>query len=118
MGPDVSVRRRWFASLAVALALAMLVAGLTILSGRMGPAAFGLYWLVCLLATATAMVAALRELRTLQQRNREEQRRLFEATLQQIAHEAQTRAQRRATGPSPGASSRTEPRGSVSRGDA
>jgi type VI protein secretion system component VasK len=115
MSLDVSVRRRWFGTLAVALALVMLVAGLTVLSGRLGPLAFSLYWLLCLLATALAIVVAFRDLRALQRRNLEEQRRLFEATLEQIADEARTKAQRAPTNPNGSAPPRTGGRGTVPR---
>ncbi len=91
---DISVRRRCFGALAVALALAMVIAGLTVLSGRLGPLEFALYWLVCALSTGLGIVAAFRDLRALQRQNLEEQQRLFKATLDQIADEARTRAQR------------------------
>ena len=63
MALDVTVRRRWFGALVVAVALAMLVAGQTILCGRLKPVEFVVYWLVCLVLTGLAIVAAFRDLR-------------------------------------------------------
>ena len=82
----------------------MLIAGLTVLSGRLGPLEFSLYWLGCLLATGLAIVAAFRELRALQRQSLEEQHRLFQATLEQIAREARTKAQHGQPGPGRAAS--------------
>ncbi|HXP60515.1 MAG TPA: hypothetical protein VN829_08495 [Dongiaceae bacterium] len=88
---DAAVRRRWFGALFVVLALAMLITGQTVLSGRLNPLAFMLYWLVCVGLTGLAMVLAIRDLRALQRRNLEEQRRLFQATLEQAANEARAK---------------------------
>jgi type VI protein secretion system component VasK len=94
MASDVTARRRWFGALLVAVAMAMLIAGQTLLSERLDPLEFMVYWLVCLGLTGWAMVVAFRDLRALRRRNLEEQRHLFHATLEQIAHEARTKAQR------------------------
>jgi hypothetical protein len=91
MGLDAAVRGRWLGALFVALALAMLIAGQTVLSERLSPLEFMVYWLVCAVLTGLAMVAALRDLRALQRRNLEEQRRLFHATLEQAANEARAK---------------------------
>jgi hypothetical protein len=92
MASDATARRRGFGALLVAVALAMLIAGQTVLSGRLNPLEFMVYWLVCLLLTGAAIVAAFLDLRALQRRNLHEQRRLFQATLEQIANEARTKA--------------------------
>jgi hypothetical protein len=92
MALDATARRRVVGALLVALALAMLIAGQTVLSGRLNPWGFMLYWLVCLVLTGGAMVTAFRDLRAIQQTNLREQRRLFHATLEQIAKEARTKA--------------------------
>jgi len=94
MALDVTARRRWFGALLVAVALAMLIAGQTMLSERLAPLEFMVYWLVCLVLTAVAIVVAFRDLRALQRQNLHEQRRLFHATLEQIANEARTKARR------------------------
>jgi hypothetical protein len=89
MAYDSTVRRRWLAALLLAGAVAMLAAGETLLKNRLGPAAFFGYWLVCLALTFQAMVLALREVRALQERSREEQRKLIEATLKEIQTQAE-----------------------------
>jgi type VI protein secretion system component VasK len=106
MALDVTARRRWFGALLVAAALAMLIAGQTVLSERLGPLEFMVYWLICLALTAVAIVVAFRDLRALQRQNLREQRHLFQATLEQIANEARTKAQRQNRGRPGGTSSR------------
>jgi peptidoglycan/LPS O-acetylase OafA/YrhL len=100
MALDATARRRWFGALVLAVALAMLIAGQTVLRGRLNALEFMFYWLVCLVLTALAIVVALRDLRALRRRNLEEQRNLFQATLKQIATEARARP-RRQDPPSP-----------------
>ena len=52
-------RRRWVGSLAVIGALAMLVVGLTLLAGRMGPLGFVTYWMLCFALVCVALLMAL-----------------------------------------------------------
>jgi len=85
---DATARRRWFGGLVLLGALAMLVCGETVLKGRLQPVAFLVYWLVCVLLTGLALVAAIRDLRHVQYRIRQEQRELLESTLKQIEAEA------------------------------
>ena len=94
MALDATARRRLFGALVLALALAMLIAGETVLRGRLNALEFMFYWLVCLVLTGLAIVVALRDLRALRRRNLEEQRNLFQATLKQIATEARARPRR------------------------
>jgi hypothetical protein len=72
----------------------MLIAGQTVLSGRLSPWGFLVYWLICGVLTGAAMVVAIRDLRAIRRRNIEEQRRLFHTTLEQIAQDARVRASR------------------------
>jgi hypothetical protein len=106
MALDAAARRRLAGGLLVALALAMLVAGQTVLSGRLSPVEFMVYWLVCLLLTGAAIVAAFLDLRAIQRRNLREQRLLFHSTLEQIASQAKAKAP-----PKGGPESRTAARG-------
>ncbi|MGA2864337.1 MAG: hypothetical protein ABSF95_07600 [Verrucomicrobiota bacterium] len=94
MALDATARRRWFGALVLAVALAMLIAGQTVLRGGLSALGFMFYWLVCLVLTGLAIVVALRDLRALRRRNLEEQRNLFQATLKQIATEARTKPRR------------------------
>jgi hypothetical protein len=91
MSFDATERRRWFGGIVLAAALLMLLGGETILSGRLSPSAFFIYWLVCLLFTAVAMVVAFRDLRALQHRANQERRNLLETTLKTIENDKVSR---------------------------
>lgn len=85
---DATGRRRWIGALVLAVALAMLVGGETVLKGRLVERQSMLYWLVCLVLTGMAILVAFRDLRALQRRHLEEQRALFQATLKEITDDA------------------------------
>ena len=99
MGLDVAARRRWIGGLALAAALAMLVAGETVLKNHLRDIGFLIFWLVCFVFTGIAIVMAFLDARALQHRTRREQRDLFEATLRQIEKEARTRPPRKPATP-------------------
>ena len=88
MGLDVRARRRWFGAAALVGALGMLVAGETVLRGRLSVESFLLYWLVCFLLTGSAVFAAFLDVRALQREIRQEQRELLDVTLKKIEREA------------------------------
>jgi hypothetical protein len=93
MGIDASGRRRWFGAVILTLAMLMLIAGETILKGRLAGLSFLLYWLACFVLTGTAMLAAILDLRAVQRRTRDEQRVLLENALIEI--QTKNRAKRR-----------------------
>jgi membrane protein implicated in regulation of membrane protease activity len=95
MGFDATARRRWLGALALLAALAMLVAGDTALTERLGAVALLIYWLICFGLTGLAILAALLDVRALQRHSREEQRNLFHATLKDIETEARGKGQNR-----------------------
>jgi len=92
MGSDRTVRRRWLGGLLLAGALAMLVAGQTVLSGRLGVIGLAIYWLICLILACACMVIAFADVRALYSRTRREQRDLFEQTLKDIETSARAKA--------------------------
>src|SRR5690349_13195342 len=92
MGMDATARRRWFGAVVLFGAVAMLVCGQTVLQGRMQPWLLVIYWPICFILTGLAVVAALRDVRALQDRARQEQRDLLESTLKEIETEAKSRA--------------------------
>jgi len=92
MGMDATARRRWFGSLVLLGAVAMLVCGQTVLEGRLKPWLLVIYWPVCFLLTGLAVIAALRDVRALQNRARQDQRDLLESTLKEIETEARSKA--------------------------
>lgn len=69
----------------------MVVAGLTVLDGRLGPVAFVAYWLVCFVATAFAIVAAILDFRAVHEDARDEREALFTDTLVKIEQEKHSR---------------------------
>lgn len=85
-------RRRWFGALYLLAAIAMLVAGETVLKGRLSALAFVAYWLVCFIATVLAVCAALLDVRAVRLETREEQRALFESTVGKIQEEKARKA--------------------------
>jgi len=62
----------------------MLIAGETVLKGRLNNLAFVFYWLACMTITAIAIGAAFLDVRALQRRTRREQEDLLEATFKEI----------------------------------
>ena len=93
MGLDATTRRRLFGGLLLAAALAMLICGQTILENRLKQISFLIYWLICFVLTGLAAIVAVRDLRDLQRRTREQQKDLFESTLKDIEREARNRKQ-------------------------
>jgi len=84
-------RRRWFGGICLLAAVGMVVADELGLKGRLGPAAFLGYWLVCFLFTLLAIRAALAEMRSVRRRIRDEHKGLFEETLREISREREVR---------------------------
>jgi hypothetical protein len=111
MALESTVRRRWVVAVLLGGAVLMVLAGETLLKNRLSPAAFFGYWLVCLVLTCQAMLLALRELRAVQHRSREEQRQLIESTLKEIQAEAKTK-------PIPGPAANPPTRAGGSKGGA
>lgn len=95
MLPNASNRKRWGGGCALVAALMMLFCGETLLKGRLGDLAFVIYWMGCWALTSVAILLALLDARAVRQRTRQEQRELFETTLQQIQTEAKKRSHQR-----------------------
>lgn len=91
MALDATARRRWFGVIALAAALAMLVAGQTVLKEKLKNLAFVCYWLVCLGFTCLAILVALWDARALRRRTSREHCDHFEATLKEIETKARTK---------------------------
>ena len=94
MGLDATARRRWFGTIVLATALGMLIAGETVLNGRLKDLGFLIYWLACVGLTCLAMVVAFLDLRALGRRAREEHHQLLESTLNQIRSDARKKRRR------------------------
>jgi hypothetical protein len=76
---------------ALILALAMLVAGETVLKGRLDPSGFLIYWLVCFALTLVAIGVAFLDVRALQHVARKEQQELLQKTIGKVELEARER---------------------------
>ncbi len=83
--------RRWFGGLCLLTAVGMLVAGETVLEGRLSPIAFLSYWSTCFLVTALAATASLLEVAWVRTESRHEQRDLLEETLRKLESEKRRR---------------------------
>jgi hypothetical protein len=91
MGLDATRRRRWFGALVLIAALLMLIAGETVLQGRLKDLGFLIYWLVCFCLTCVAIFIAFLDVRALGLRTRREQHQLLETTLKKIQTDAQAK---------------------------
>jgi hypothetical protein len=91
MALDATARRRWFGGIVLTAALLMLVCGQTILQGQLTRLPFLIYWLVCFLLTGLAAITALRDLREVSRRTRQQHKDLLETTLKEIEREAHSK---------------------------
>jgi membrane protein implicated in regulation of membrane protease activity len=87
MGLDAVSRRRIVGCIFLTMAVLLLAAGETVLSG----VGFVLYWMACFICTGLAMVVAYLDLRAVQRQTREEQRELVKDTLKEIETDAKKR---------------------------
>jgi acid phosphatase family membrane protein YuiD len=69
----------------------MLIAGETVLKGRLQPLAFVTYWSGCFILTAIAACVAMIDASRVRAEQRENQRKLIESTLQDIEREKRFR---------------------------
>jgi Na+/melibiose symporter-like transporter len=92
MSMNLKTRRRWFGALCLLAAIAMLVAGETMLKGRLGALGFFAYWCLCFVATVLAIGVALLDVRAVREETKAAQRALFENTLQKIQEEKARKA--------------------------
>jgi hypothetical protein len=88
---DATARRRWFGALALLGAVGLLVAGETLLKGRLGELGFLFYWLACLALTCLAIFTAILDVRSLQRHARREQHELLDDTIKRIESDAKAR---------------------------
>jgi membrane protein implicated in regulation of membrane protease activity len=88
MGLDATARRRWFGAIVLTAALLMLIAGETVLQGRLKELGFLLYWALCFGFTCLSIIVAFLDVRALGRRTRQEQRDLLESTLKKIQRDA------------------------------
>jgi len=97
-GTTGETRRRRLGMISLAVAVLMLIAGETMLRNRLGTVAFVIFWLICLVFTGLAILAAYLDVSALRRRTQEEQRALLEKTLGEIARTKEMKA-RKGSGP-------------------
>ena len=91
MGSANDKRRRWCGAIFLLAALAMLVAGETVLRDRLGKIGFVVFWMACFVFTCLALLIALIDAAVVRRRAREEHRQFLEQTLQEIAREKEAK---------------------------
>jgi hypothetical protein len=91
MGMSATTRRRWIGAIVLTAALLMLIAGETVLQGRLKDLGFVLYWTLCFGFTCGAIVIAFLDVRALGLRTRKEQHDLLESTLKKIQTDARNK---------------------------
>lgn len=84
--------RRLLGLSALVAALAMLVAGQTVLQGRLAGVFFLIYWAACFIFTLLAMVMALRDAQAVRHQTQNEERALLHDTIREIISEAETKS--------------------------
>ncbi len=93
MAGNMIARRRRLGALLLLAAIAMLVAGQTVLKNRLQDLGFLLYWLGCFLLTGSAILVAYLDALALRQRSRREARELLQSTLNEIQSDARKKPQ-------------------------
>ena len=96
MGADATTRRRVIGAIFLLIAVAMLIAGDTLLKPSLKEIGYLVYWLICFVFTGLAILVAYLDVRALAQRSRREARDLIQSTLGKIETDARKKA------PSPG----------------
>jgi hypothetical protein len=91
MSINPRTRRRRFGVICIAVAIAMLIAGETVLKAKLSGVPLLCYWLACFVFTMLAVGVALLDAARVRQELRDEQRALVEDTLQEIERKKQSR---------------------------
>ncbi len=93
MNWNAKARRRWFGALCLLTAIAMLIAGETLLDEHLGGIWFVGYWFACFMFTILAICAAMLDARALRREIREEQNDLLKSTFSGIEEQKQSHRQ-------------------------
>jgi len=80
------------------IAVLMLILGETLLRSSLTKVPFVLYWMVCFVFTALAIVFAFLDVAGVQRQAREQQRELLEKTIHEIARQKEMKAGRPSAG--------------------
>lgn len=88
MALDQKRRRRLLGTVVLLAAVLMLVAGETVLKGRLSAGGFLIFWLIGIAFTLTAILIALRDVRALREETTHEQKELLKNTIEEIQSDA------------------------------
>lgn len=94
MGSMSDKRRRWWGVIFLFAALAMLVAGETVLEDRLGKIGFIVFWIACFVFTCLALLIAFVDAAIVRRRARDEHRQFLEYTLKEIAREKEEKSRK------------------------
>ena|SRR5688572_16596987 len=84
---QTNARRRRAMLILLGIALAMVLAGVTLLAKSLTGLVFMGYWLVCLICMFGAMILAVRDVRDIRSQNREQQTGLMEKAFDDVTAE-------------------------------
>src|ERR1017187_1942321 len=96
MADKRDIPRRALGAFFLAASLVMLIAGETLLRGRLSshPVEFLVFWMGCFVFVGLAFLMALLDLAVVRRRTREQQRELLESALRQIARTKELKSNR------------------------
>lgn len=96
MADKTDIRRRALGAFFLIASLVMLIAGETLLRGRLRshPVEFLVFWMGCFVFVGLAFLMALLDLAVVRRRTREQQRELLESALRQIARTKELKSNR------------------------
>ena len=96
---DIPHRKRGMTFLIISVV--MLVLGETVLRSSLGKIPFLIYWMVCFIITAMAILFAFLDVAGVQRHAREQQRELLEKTIHEIARQKEAKSGRTNPGGNP-----------------
>jgi hypothetical protein len=83
------------------ISVVMLVLGETVLRSSLSKIPFIIYWMVCFVVTAMAVLFSFLDVAGVQRQAREQQRELLEKTIEEIARQKEAKGGRANTGGNP-----------------
>jgi len=94
MDSDTGIRHRKRGMIFLIISVVMLILGETVLRSSLAKVPFLIYWMVCIVFTAMAILFAFLDVAGVQRQAREQQRELLEKTISEIARQKEAKAGR------------------------
>lgn len=101
MDSNSGIRHRKRGLTFLVISLLMLILGETLLRQSLSKIPFVIYWMVCFVFTAMAILFAFLDVAGVQRQAREQQRELLEKTIREIARQKEAKAERSNPGGTP-----------------